>query len=285
MTGATTAEGKTLLVIEASSHASLRNGLAELVTYRELVVFLTWRNVLVRYKQTALGAAWAILQPLFMMVVFTIFFGRLAGIAGKVHGTPYAVFAYAGLLPWTFFANSMTQASTSLVGNANLISKVYFPRLSLPLSAVLGALVDLAVAMSVLVVLMVAYSVSPNPLGLLALPLFVLLAFATALGVGTFLAAINVRFRDVQYTVPFLTQIWLFCTPVIYPASIFPEPWRTILAINPMTGVVEGFRWALLAGAPPSWIGIAISSCVAIAMLMLGIYRFRRTERRFADVI
>lgn len=253
----------------------------ELWHYHELLYFLVWRDVKVRYKQTALGAAWAIIQPFFTMVVFSIFFGRLAKIPSE--GIPYPVFAYVALLPWTYFAQSLNAASNSLVGSANLITKVYFPRLIVPLSGVLGGLVDFVIAFAVLIGLMLYYGIVPTAaVGLL--PLFLLLALATALGVGLWLSALNVEYRDVRYVIPFLTQFWLFATPVAYPSSLLSEPWRTIYGLNPMVGVVEGFRWALLGAQPPGpMLGVSIG--VAVALLMSGVMYFRRMERTFADVV
>jgi lipopolysaccharide transport system permease protein len=259
-------------------------GLAELWRYRELLLVFTWRNVLVRYKQTAIGIGWAVLQPLFLMVVFTIFFGRLAGLDERT-GVPYAIFAYGGLLPWLFFANSVTQSSLSLVGHAGLLRKIYFPRLVLPISSVLTALVDFVVASGVLVVLMVYYDVYPEPARLAVLPALIVLALVTSLGVGLWLSAVNVRFRDVQYAVPFLMQAWLFLTPVVYPSHIAGEPWETVLGLNPMAGVVEGFRWALLGDVGPPRGMVALSAAVAVVLLAGGAVFFKRTERSFADVV
>lgn len=254
----------------------------ELWDYRELLYFLAWRDVKVRYKQTVLGAAWAILQPFLTMVVFSIFFGTLAKIPSE--GVPYPIFAYCALLPWQLFSHALTGSSNSLVANQQLIKRVYFPRLLIPTSAVLAGLVDFAVAFVVLVGLMVFYGIVPTA-AVLTLPLFVLLAIATALAVGVWLSALNVRYRDVRYTTPFLTQFWLFVTPVAYPASLVPEPWRAILGLNPMTGVVEGFRWALLGTVQAPRTIFAISTVVVIALLVAGLYQFRRMEKTFADVV
>jgi lipopolysaccharide transport system permease protein len=254
---------------------------AELWRYRELLLFFAWRTILVRYKQTALGVAWAILQPLFLMVVFTLFFSSFA----KKYGVPGPIFFYAGLVPWTFFANSVTQSSNSLVGNANLISKVYFPRLVAPLAAVIAALVDFAMSFVVLVVLMIVYGIYPLPVAAVVLPALLLLALVTALGIGLWLSALNVAYRDVMYVVPFLMQLGLFASSVAFSASTIREPWRTVLGINPMAGVVEGFRWALLhrgGGIGPM---IAVSAAVGIILLVSGAFYFRRMERTFADVV
>jgi lipopolysaccharide transport system permease protein len=254
----------------------------ELWEYRELLYFLTWRDIKVRYKQTVLGAAWAIIQPFFTMVVFSLFFGKLAQIPSD--GLPYPIFSYAALVPWTFFANGLTQTSNSLVGSANLLKKVYFPRLIIPVSAVLAGVADFVLAFVVLLGMMLFYGIVPTT-KILLLPGFLLLALITALGVGLWLAAMNVQFRDVRYTVPFLTQCWLFATPIAYPSSLLAEPWRTLYGINPMVGVVEGFRWILLGTATAPGPIIIVSSVVALALLISGAFYFRRLERTFADVV
>jgi lipopolysaccharide transport system permease protein len=257
-------------------------GLGELWDYRELLWFLVWRDVKVRYKQTVLGAAWALVQPLAAMAIFTIFFGRLAQIPSE--NVPYSVFAFAGLTLWLFFATGVTQAANSLVAGASLVTKVYFPRLLMPVSAVLAGAIDLALASGLLIGLAVVLGVTP-PAQLPAAPLFVLLAFATALGAGLWLAALNVQYRDVRHVVPFLTQIWLFATPVAYPSSLLDEPWRTLYGVNPMAGAVEGFRWAVLGTPAPPGGMIALSVAVSGALLVGGAFYFRRTEKTFADVI
>jgi lipopolysaccharide transport system permease protein len=254
--------------------------LRELWEYRELAYFLVWRDVKVRYKQTALGAAWALLQPFLTMVVFAVFFGRLAKMPSD--GLPYPIFAYAALVPWTFFANALTQASNSLVGSASLIKKVYFPRLIVPVAAVLSGIVDFALAFAVLLIMMAGYHVGFTA-RLLFIPLFVGLTVTTALGVALWLSALNVQYRDVRYLLPFLTQFWLFATPVAYPSSLLSEPWRTVYGINPMVGVVEGFRWALLnTGSAPGPM-LLVSSLVSVVLVVGGAYNFRRLERTFAD--
>jgi lipopolysaccharide transport system permease protein len=256
--------------------------LGELWQYRELIYFLTWRDIKVRYKQTALGAAWAIIQPFFTMVVFSLFFGRLAKMPSD--GIPYPIFSYAALVPWTFFANGLTMSSNSLVGSANLIKKVYFPRLSVPLATVLSGVVDFALAFVVLIGMMVWYGIVPTA-NIIWLPLFLLLALVTSLGIGLWLSAMNVQFRDVRYVVPFLTQFWLFATPIAYPSSLLSEPWRTIYGLNPMVGVVEGFRWALLGTNSAPGPVILVSSLAAFAILASGAFYFRRMEKTFADVV
>lgn len=256
--------------------------LHELWRYRELVYFLVWRDVKVRYKQTALGVIWAVLQPVLAMVVFSLFFGRLAGIPSD--GVPYPIFSFAALVPWTFFAHGLSQASNSLVGSQNLITKVYFPRLAIPVATVLSGLVDFGIAFLVLVGMMLFYSLSPGAESVWLLPL-VLLALVTALGTGLWLSALNVQYRDVRYVVPFLTQFWLFVTPIAYPSSLLGEPWRTVYGVNPMAGVVEGFRWALLGTDTAPGGMIAVSSLVAVLLLISGALYFRRMERTFADVI
>lgn len=250
--------------------------------HRELLYFLTWRDIKVRYKQTILGGLWAIIQPFFTMVIFSLFFGRLAHMPSD--GLPYPLFSYAGLVPWTFFINGLTNASNSLVGNANLITKVYFPRLVVPMASVLAASVDVALSSLVLFGMMLHYGVAPT-YRLVYLPVFVLLAGGGSLGAGLWLTAMNVQFRDVRYTVPFLTQLWLFATPIAYPSSLLSEPWRTVYGLNPMVGVVEGFRWALVAGAPAPLRVLAVSCMTTVAMLVTGAFYFRRMERTFADVV
>jgi len=256
--------------------------LNELWQYRELLYFLTWRDIKIRYKQTVLGAAWAIIQPFLTMVVFTLFFGKLAKIPSE--GVPYPIFSYAGLLPWTFFAQAMNQSSDSLVGNAHLITKVYFPRLAVPLSATLAPFVDFCIAFMVLIGMMFYYQIFPTGT-LVWLPAFLLLAFATSLGAGLWLSALNVQYRDVRYTVPFLTQLWLFATPVIYPSSTVHSPWRIILGLNPMTGVVEGFRWALLGIGEAPGAMIYTSMGVSLLLVFTGLIYFNRMEKTFADIV
>lgn len=254
----------------------------ELIEYRELLYFLVWRDIKVRYKQTALGAAWAVIQPFFTMVVFSVFFGRLARIPSD--GVPYPIFAYSALVPWTYFATALTQSANSLVDNSRLITKVYFPRLLVPAAAVLAGLVDFVIAFALLIAMLVYYRL-PLTARLLTVPLFVLFAAVTALAIGLWLSALNVKYRDVRYTIPFMIQFWLFATPVAYPASLVPERWRPLYGLNPMTGVVEGFRWALLdrpeaPGAP------VLVSVVTVAVLLIGgLFYFRRMERHFADLV
>jgi homopolymeric O-antigen transport system permease protein len=264
------------------SHGWVSLNFRELWEYRELLYFLTWRDIKVRYKQTALGAAWAIIQPFFTMVVFSLFFGKLAKIPSD--GVPYPIFSYAALVPWTFFAHGLNQSSHSLVGSANLIRKIYFPRLIVPLSSVLSGAVDFALAFLVLLGMMLYYGVVPT-VNIFLLPLFFLLAMVTSLGVGLWLSALNVEFRDVRYAVPFLVQFWLFSTPIAYPSSLLQEPWRTLYGINPMVGVVEGFRWALLGTDTAPGPIIAVSAVVALALLVGGAFYFRRMEKTFADVV
>jgi lipopolysaccharide transport system permease protein len=256
--------------------------LHELWEYRELLYFLAWRDIKVRYKQTVLGAAWAIIQPFFTMVVFSIFFGRLAGIPSD--GVPYPIFSYAALVPWTFFANSLNQSSSSLVMSANLIQKVYFPRLAVPIAAVLSGAVDFVLAFLVLLGMMLYYDLLPT-LNALWLPAFFVLALVTSLGVGLWFSAMNVRFRDIHYAVPFLIQFWMFATPIAYPSSLLSEPWRTLYGLNPMVGVVEGFRWGLLGTNTAPGTIIALSSLMAVAILVGGAFYFRRVEKTFADIV
>jgi lipopolysaccharide transport system permease protein len=256
--------------------------LGEFWRYRELLYFLTWRDVKVRYKQTAIGAAWAILQPFLTMVVFSVIFGGLMQVPSD--GVPYPVFSYAALLPWNFFAGALNRSGNSLVYDANLISKVYFPRLILPLSAVLSLILDFGVAFVVLLVMMLFYGIVPG-IAVVTLPLFLLLAFMTALACGIWLSAVNVKYRDVAYAIPFLTQFWLFVTPVAYPSTIIPERWRLLYSLNPMAGVVEGFRWALLGQQNLSWDLLLVSIIVVTTLLISGLFYFRRTEHEFADVV
>jgi lipopolysaccharide transport system permease protein len=250
--------------------------------YRELLYFLAWREVKVRYKQTVIGAAWAILQPLTTMLIFTVIFGTFAKIPSD--GLPYPIFAYAGLLPWTYFSEATVRSSASLVGDANLIRKVYFPRLLIPLSAAVTPVVDFSLAFLMLLGMMVWYGFHPT-WNALYIPLFLLLAFSTALAVGLWLSALNVKYRDVRHTVPFLVQIWMYASPVVYPMSIVPEKWRLFFALNPMTGVIEGFRWGLLGKDSPDFGVMIASTIVVILLLFSGLVFFRHMERTFADVV
>lgn len=250
---------------------------------RELLYFLAWRDIKVRYKQTVLGMLWAILQPVLTMAVFAIFFGRLAGIDQKI-SVPYPLFAFCALLPWQLFAFAIGQSTNSLVSNERLITKVYFPRIIIPMSSVFAGLSDFTVSFFVLALLLCVYGIMPSAAVLFIIPLIVL-AILTALGVGVWLSALNVKYRDVRYTVPFLTQLWLFVTPIAYPSSLVPEKWRIVYAINPMAGVVEGFRWSLLGSGNPPGIMLLVSTLAAMAILLSGMYYFRRVERTFADVV
>jgi len=256
--------------------------LRDLWEYRELLYFLTWRDVKVRYKQTVLGAAWAIIQPFFTMVVFSVFFGKLAKMPSD--DIPYPIFSYAALVPWTFFANGLSQSSTSLVASANLIKKVYFPRLVVPISSVISGAVDFVLAFVVLLGMMLYFGIVPT-WNIVWLPLLLLLALVTSLGVGLWLTAMNVQFRDVRYAVPFLVQAWMFATPIAYPSSLLDEPWRTLYGINPMAGVVEGFRWALLGTETSPGPIVLVSALVAVGLLVSGAFYFRRMEKTFADVV
>lgn len=256
--------------------------LGELWLYRELLYFLITRDIKVRYKQTMLGAAWAIIQPFFTMLVFSLFFGRLAKIPSD--NIPYPIFSFAALVPWTFFANGLSQSSNSLVGSANLISKVYFPRLTVPIASVLSGVLDFILAFLVLLAMMLYYGISPTRTALL-LPLFLLLALTTALGVGLWLSAMNVQYRDIRYIVPFLIQFWMFATPVAYSSHLLSEPWRTLYGLNPMVGVVEGFRWSLLRTNTRPGPMIAASAAASLVILVSGAFYFRRMEKSFADVV
>lgn len=255
--------------------------LDRLWAYRELLYFLVWRDVKVRYKQTALGVVWVVLQPLLTTLIFTVLFGILLNVPSG--DTPYPVFALAGLIPWQYFSGALTRTSTSLVGNSHLITKVYFPRLIIPLTGVLSGLVDFAIGFALLAILLVIYGIMPGA-AVVLLPAFLLLAMATALGFGLWLAALNVRYRDIGYLVPFLVQIWLYATPVAYGSTLIPERYRWLLGLNPMTGVVEGFRWALLGQAPPDRLFI-LSVAITAVVLITGLIFFRRTERTFADIV
>ena len=269
-----------LVVIQPTKTWSLLS-FKDIWAYRELLFFLTWRDVKVRYKQTALGAAWAILQPLFMMIIFTIFFGRLAAVGSS--GIPYPLFALAGLVPWTFFANSITASGNSLVNSAHLITKVYFPRLIVPAAAMLAGLVDFVLAFVLLCLLMLYYRV-PLTTQVLFLPVLVLLTALFALGVGTWMSALNVKYRDVRFALPFLIQLWLFVSSVILPSSSVPEKWRWLLLLNPMSAIIEGYRSALF-GLPFDWPALGIASVLTIIVVAYAFYSFGRVERSFADII
>lgn len=269
------------IVIEASrGWVSLKLG--ELWQYRELLFFLAWRDVKVRYKQASLGVAWAIIQPLMTMVIFSVIFGHLAKLPSE--GIPYPVFSYAALLPWQLFSGSLTRAGTSLVGNANLMTKVYFPRLIIPLSAIGAGMVDFGISFLVLFGLMVYYGIMP-PLTILWLPLFVLFVLITALAIGLWLSALNVQYRDVQHMIPFLVQAWMFVSPVAYSAEIIPKgTWRLVYGLNPIAGVIQGFRWALVGGIPPDELMIG-SVSIVLLLLITGLLYFRRMEKTFVDVV
>lgn len=256
--------------------------LGELWKYRELLYFLVWRDVKVRYKQTILGAAWAVLQPLLTMIIFTLVFGRLAKVPSD--GVPYPIFSYCALVPWTLFAFALVESGNSLVANQQLVTKVYFSRLVIPVAPVLAGLVDFGIAFVLLLGMMAYYGVHPG-IAIVTLPLFLLLAIATALGAGLWLSALNVEYRDVRYTIPFLTQFWLFASPIAYPSSAVPAKWRVLYGLNPMAGVVEGFRWALLGTHRPS-VAIVLASSAMVAFLIFGgLIYFRRVEKTFADVV
>jgi lipopolysaccharide transport system permease protein len=283
-TALTAPVGKTVVVHVtriAPSKGWVALQLRALVEYRELLYFLVWRDVKVRYKQTLLGGLWAVLQPLLTMVVFSVFFGKLAKLPSD--GIPYPIFSFAALVPWTFFVNGLTGASNSLVGSANLIKKVYFPRLAIPVAAVFAGFVDYVLAFAVLVVMMIIYGIAPSLQMLVTIPLL-LLATVTSLGVGLWFSALNVKFRDVRYVLPFLVQVWMFATPIAYSSSLLGGRWRAVFALNPMVGVVDGFRWALFGASAPG-IEIVASSGVAVVLLISGAYYFRRMERQFADIV
>ena len=257
-------------------------GLTDLWEYRELLFYMVWRDVKVRYKQTIMGASWAILQPFVQMIIFSLIFGRIAKLDSN--GIPYPIFTYAALVPWSFFAGGVNQATTSLVTNANVIKKIYFPRLTLPISTILSGGVDFLVASSIIFVLMLVYQV-PFTWRILALPFLLLLAFITSLGVSLWLAPLNVQFRDVRYATPFMVQIWFWLTPVTYASSNLPEPFNQLYAINPMAGVVEGFRWALAGADTQPGLIVLASSAISVLLLVSGLIYFRRMELTFADVV
>jgi lipopolysaccharide transport system permease protein len=255
----------------------------ELWNYRELLYFLTKRDIKVRYKQTVLGGLWAIIQPAFTMIVFTLFFGRLAKVPSE--GMPYPIFVYAGLLPWTYFAFAVSGSGNSLVGSANLITKIYFPRLLVPASASLAGLLDFFIAMFVLGVLMIHYHFVPSILGIFLFPFLVGLTFLCALGVGLWLSAMNVQYRDIRYVIPFLVQIWMFVSPVIYPVSIVNEKYQWLLALNPMAGLIKAYRASILGHQPVDWGLLGVSAFIILLLLMSGLFYFRRMEKVFADVV
>jgi lipopolysaccharide transport system permease protein len=270
-------------VIIKPSHGWVGLRLKDLWLYRELVYFLTWRDLKVRYKQSVLGILWAILKPFMAMVVFTIFFGNFAKIPSD--GVPYPIFSYTATLPWELFATALGVASRSMVSNSNMISKIYFPRMIIPLASVMSSVVDFFIGFTILIGMMVFYKIPPT-IATLWLPLLILLALVTALGVGFWSSALMVRYRDVGYIMPFITTLWMYLTPVVYPASMIPEKWRLLYALNPMTGVVEGFRYALLGTTQSVSAGmILISSAISILILITGLFYFRRMEKQFADMI
>lgn len=273
---------KPLVTIEPSKSWVALN-LRDLWSYRELLYFLTWRDVKVRYKQTLLGVAWAIIQPLFTMLIFTFFFGRLGGFETRTEGMPYPLFAYAGLLPWTFFANAVTNSGNSLVGSANLITKVYFPRMIIPGAAVAAGLVDFGIAFVILVGLMFYYHVGLTA-SLLLLPALVLLTALLAVAVGMWLSALNVKYRDIRFALPFVIQLWMFMSPVIFPSSFLPPKWRWVLELNPLTGIIEGYRSSVF-GRPVNWTALGISTLITIVLLIYASYSFRRMEKTFADIV
>ena len=269
-------------IVVGPSRGWMDLNLGDLWRYRELLYFLTWRDIKVRYKQTALGAAWAVLQPLLTMLVFSVIFGALAGLPSD--GAPYPVFTYTALVPWQLFAFALNQSSTSLVTDQNLITKIYFPRLIIPMASVMAGLADFGIAFVVLLGMLLVYQI-PLTLRLLVLPPLILLALVTALAIGLWLSAMNVKYRDVRYTLPFLTQLWLYATPIAYSSSLIPEHWRWLYCLNPMTGVVEGFRWAMLGKASPVGSSIFVSAGVVVLLFLGGLIYFKRIEGSFADVI
>jgi lipopolysaccharide transport system permease protein len=269
------------LIIEAGGSAS--RYWKDLWAYRELFYFLAWRDILVRYKQTAIGVAWSVLRPLLTMIVFVVVFGKLAKLPSD--GVPYPLLVFSAMLPWQFFANSLSESSMSLVGNANLISKVYFPRLIIPASAVIVSLADFLISLGILIVIMLWYQFLPS-WHILALPLFTLMAFAASFGFGLWITSLNVKYRDFRYVIPFVVQFGLYISPVGFSSSVIPEKWRLLYSINPMVGVIEGFRWAILRGdAHVYWPGVLVSTAVVVIALITGLSYFRNTEKAFADII
>jgi lipopolysaccharide transport system permease protein len=271
-----------LVVLIQPRKGWLNFDLAAVYRYRELLYFLIWRDVLIRYKQTAIGVAWVVLQPLLTMVIFTVIFGRLAKLSSD--GLPYPVFSFAALLPWNYFSQAISRSGVSLVSNANLISKIYFPRLIVPISGALGPMVDFAVSFAILLVMLAWYGVAPT-WWMLALPFFTLLAVVTSVAVSLFLSALNVKYRDVGQAIPFLVQFWMYASPVVYSVTIIPEKWRILYSLNPMVGVIEGFRWALGGKARLDFVTLAVGVVVALLLLLGGLIYFKRTERFFADII
>src|SRR5215208_5724669 len=269
-----------LVVIEPNNGWSALD-LRDVWAFRELLYFLTWRDVKVRYKQTELGVAWAIIQPLFTMLIFTLFFGRLAGVPSD--NVPYPIFAFTGLLAWTFFSNAITNSGNSLVGSAHLITKVYFPRMIIPGAAVAAGLDDFAIAFVILVLMMIYYGVGIT-LNILMFPVMVLLTTLLALGTGMLLSALNLKYRDVRFALPFMVQLWMYLSPVIYPTSFLPAKLRSLLLLNPMTGIIEGYRSALF-GRPFNWIALAVSTVITLILLIYSSYSFRRMEKSFADIV
>jgi lipopolysaccharide transport system permease protein len=274
------ASDRDVIVIEPR-HGWRQLGLGEIWAHRELLYFFIWRDLKVRYKQTIFGAGWAVMQPVALMLVFTVSIGRLPGVGPT--GVPYPLFVFAGLIPWTMFSSSLTGASNSMVGGEAIITKVYFPRLLLPFASVGSFILDFIISLAALAVLMGYYGVAPS-LAIVWLPVLTLMALVAALGVGTFLSAVNVRYRDVKYVVPFLVQLWMFGSPVVYTSTLIPDQWHALYALNPMTGVVEGFRWALIGGPRPDEL-IVVSAVASLLVLLGALVYFRRVERTFADVI
>ena len=278
----TSREGETTVTLIRPPEGWITLGLRRVYEQAALIYFLAWRDIKVRYRQTVIGVSWAVLQPFLTMVVFSVLFGRLAGVSSDGH--PYPIFAFSALVPWTYFTHALTKASSSVVMHRAVITHVYFPRLVLPIAAVSGGLMDFVIAFAILLAMMAAYGVVPTA-ALLALPFFIALMVATALGMGLWLAALNVQYRDISNAMPFVLQLWLFVTPVAYPSSMIPEAWRSVYGLNPMAGVTEGFRWALLGSPQMSWQLIGASTLAASVLLVSGLYFFRSREDAFADVV
>ncbi len=268
-------------VVRPTRHG-MRFSCFELWEYRELLMFLAWRDIKVRYKQTVIGVAWSVLQPLLMMIAFTVFFGRLGGV--RAHGVPYAIFTYVAILPWQLFSHALLASSVSLVANQDLVKKVYFPRILIPIASLSVGLVNFGIALVALVIMMAISGIEPHARLLFVVP-FLVLAVIASLGVGFFFSALNARYRDVQLALPFLTQIWLFATPVIYPSSLIPEPWQPVYALNPMVGVVDGFRWSFLGVSAPPPAMMFVSLVTTLIIFVIGLCYFLRTQETIADVI
>ena len=272
---------KNVLIIKPPKKWSPIN-FRELLEYRGLLYFLTWRNIIIKYKQTLLGIAWAVLQPLFMMIIFTIFFGNMAQVPSE--GVPYPIFSYAGVLLWTYFSQAVTMSSNSVISQTNLVTKIYFPRLLMPIAATASGILDYFIALLILVVMMIFYHVTPGPVMLL-LPILLFWSWVSATGVGMWLSALNVKYRDIRHIIPFLIQLWLFATPVIYPNTLLPEKYRWVISLNPIAGIIEAHRTCILGHKPVDWVSMGISIGMSVLIFVTGLYYFKKMEKTFADII